>query len=287
MDLSPATSELSIYVNVLSLLFNVYKSTKPSVAGKLDELIQELKRFKPGARPQTRAELDMKLEEKLLPEIGSTETEAVKRDLDLVAVFSEPIRVEDFDYLAVLSAYASKYAALADKASLFDLRGVTGKDESLLFLPNAGRFLLTTEEAAAVLCATRWPGYLTPAKVDAAYSLLMKSGADFRLVFSIEATFKCQNPTTLTSRVVEKGCRYVLANEGRKNWVKLEPRSPVDGFGWLSKRLDAEGVLRFMKAVRDDVMNYVSELRAEESLVKGEISVLLKEVVDFFEKADG
>jgi hypothetical protein len=115
----------------------------------------------------------------------------------------------------------------------------------------------------------------------------MKSGADFRLVFSIEATFKCQNPTTLTSRVVEKGCRYVLANEGRKNWVKLEPRSPVDGFGWLSKRLDAEGVLRFMKAVRDDVMNYVSELRAEESLVKGEISVLLKEVVDFFEKADG
>lgn len=60
MDLSPATSELSIYVNVLSLLFNVYKSTKPSVAGKLDELIQELKRFKPGARPQTRAELDMK-----------------------------------------------------------------------------------------------------------------------------------------------------------------------------------------------------------------------------------
>ena len=137
----PPPSDPALYLNGLSLLFNVYVSQKPGVAAKSEELIHQLRSLNPSARPQTREELDKRLEEKLLPEVGPDETEAVKRDMDLVAVFSEPIRVEDFDYLSTITSYGSKYAALADRASLFDLRGLV-EEESLLLLPTAASYLL-------------------------------------------------------------------------------------------------------------------------------------------------
>ena len=84
----------------------------------------------------------------------------MKRDLDLVTVFAEPIRVEDFDYLRTLSGYGSKYATLADKASLFDLRGATGNGESMLFLPTAGSQLLDAKQSAIFLCSSGHPSYL-------------------------------------------------------------------------------------------------------------------------------
>ena len=60
------------------------------------------------------------------------------------------------------------------------------------------------------------------------------------------------------SHNVELGCIYNLKNEERKNWVKLEPRSATEGFESISMRLDASTVFEFMKAVRADVMKYVS-----------------------------
>jgi hypothetical protein len=285
MDL-PNPSELSLYISGLSLLFNVYQSTKPGVAAKLDELIKELRGFRPAqAQSQTRAELDRKLEDKLLPEVGSIETEAVKRDLDLVAVLSEPIDVEDFDYLNTLSAYGSKYAALADKASLFDLRGAVDKGESLLYLPTAGPCLVAAEEAATLLCSSTWPSYRIPVGVTSSDAVLTKREAEFGLKFVVFANFKCQDRMTRSSQDVEIGCGYVLGTEGRKNWIKLEPQAPVEGFQWMKKRLDAEDVLRFMKAVRYDVMKYVSELKKETALIKGDISSLLQEVTHFFQNA--
>jgi hypothetical protein len=284
MDL-PTTSDLSIYLNSLSLLFNVYKSTKPGVVAKLDELIQELRALRPArAQPQTRAELDKRLEEKLLPEVGSAETEAVKRDLDLVAVFSEPIRVEEFDYLSMLTAYGSKYAALADKASLFDLRGAVGNDESVLWLPTAGPYLLSAEDSSELLCAGRSQVLLKPVRAIGTDALLTKSGTDFGLACVVRGEFDYVNVRMgYSSGQTELSCRYVLQSEGRKNWIKLEPRAPVEGFRWVSKRLDAGCVFKFMRAIRSDVMKYVSELRTETSLIKGDISSLLQEVTQFLE----
>ncbi len=284
MDL-PTTSELSIYVNSLSLLFNVYKSTKPSVVAKLDEIIKELRGLNPArAQSQTRAELDKKLEEKLLPEVGSAETEAVKRDLDLVAVFSEPIRVEDFDYQSVLSAYGSKYAVLADRAFLFNLRGVVEQNESLLLLPTAAPCLFNAEESSGFLCASSY--ILTPIKVLAVDAVLKKSGAECGLTFLVSGTFKyVRTMMGYSSGQEDLQCLYVLQHGGRKNWIDLEPLAPVQGFRGVSKRLDAEEVLRFMRALRSDVMKYVSELREETALIKGDISSLLQEVTQFFEEA--
>ena len=161
----PPTPDLALYLNGLSLLFNVYVSQKPGVAAKLGELIEELKALKPSAQSQTRSDLEKRLEEKLLPAIGQVETDAVKRDLDLVTVFAEPIRVEDFDYLSTLSSYGSKYAALADKAALFDLRGATANGESMLQLPTAGSKLLSAKDSNMLLCRSNWPHYLAPLKV--------------------------------------------------------------------------------------------------------------------------
>jgi hypothetical protein len=282
----PPPSDLALYLNGLSLLFNVYASQKPGVAAKLEELIHELKGPNPSAQLQTRADLDRRLEEKLLPEVGPVETEAVKRDMDLVAVFSEPIRVEDFDYLSTISIYGSKYAALADKASLFDLRGATLNGESWLILPTAGAFLFRAEELEMLLCPySKWPNSLTPINIGAANAVLTKAGGEFRLIFSVLGNFKHEEHQHFSARKAELSCRYVLVAEGRKNWIKVEPQEAIEGFQWLRKRLSAEDVLKFMQAVRGDVMRYVSELREETSLIKGGISSLLQEVTQFFEKS--
>ena len=83
----PPTPDLALYLNGLSLLFNVYVSQKRGVAAKLGELIQELKALKPTAQALTIAELEKRLEDKLLPSVGQVETDAVKRDMDLVNGF--------------------------------------------------------------------------------------------------------------------------------------------------------------------------------------------------------
>jgi hypothetical protein len=283
MDFRPPPSDLALYLNGLSLLFNVYLSQKPGVAAKLEELIKELRALKPSAQPQTRHELDKRLEEKLLPEVGPDETEAVKRDLDLVAVFSEPIRVEDFDYLSTVTSYGSKYAALADKASLFDLRGVV-EEESLLLLPTAASHLLKPQDAPMLLRSSGYPSILEPIKVTEINAVLTRTGQGFGLTFSVFGTFKGADHVHYTTKTVSRGCRYILAAEGRKNWITLQPRGPVAGFEGIVKRLHANEVLNFMQAVRADVMKYVLELREETSLIKGSISSLLQEVTQFFDE---
>jgi hypothetical protein len=280
----PPTPDLALYLNGLSLLFNVYVSQKPGVAAQLAELIEELKSLKPSAQSQTRAELDKRLEEKLLPSVGQVETEAVKRDIDLVTVFAEPVRVEDFDYLSTMTIYGSKYAALADKASLFELRGAIGKEESVLVLPTAGSRLFSANDLANFICASTSPEYMRPVSVSSFDALLTKTGSKFGLRFYITGKFNVTYRMTAESRNLEIGCGYDLAVEGRKNWIKLEKRRAIEGFQWVSKRLEAREVLRFMHAMRSDVMKYVTELKEEQSLIHGGISSLLQEVTQFFDK---
>jgi hypothetical protein len=284
--LPPPTPDLALYLNGLSLLFNVYVSQKPGVAAKLGELIEELKSLKPSVQSQTRAELDKRLEQKLLPAVGPVETEMVKRDMDLITVFAEPVRVEDFDYLSIMSNYGSKYAALADKASLFDLRGTIGKEESLLFLPTAGDHLFNAKELLNFLCPSPNQDYMNPTSVSRFDAALTKTGAEFGLRFYVTGKFDVHYRMTGSSRNVEIGCSYVLAAEDRKNWIKLEKRRPVEGFQWVQKRFDAKEVLRFMQAVRSDIMKYVTDLKEEQSLIHGSISSLLREVTQFFDRAE-
>jgi hypothetical protein len=232
----PPPPDLALYLNGLSLLFNVYVSQKPGVAAKLEELIHELKSLNPSAQPQTREELDKRLEEKLLPEVGPDETEAVKRDMDLVAVFSQPARVEDFDYLRTIASYGSKYAALADKASLFDLRGLV-EEESLLLLPTAASHLLRPEDAPMLLSSSGYPNILTPIKVTEINAVLTRTKQDFGLMLSVFGAFEHTDHMHYTTKKVSRGCRYVLAAEDRKNWIILQPRDPLAGFQGVVKRL--------------------------------------------------
>ena len=103
-------------------------------------------------------------------------------------------------------------------------------------------------------------------------------------MFSVFARFENEDRMTYRIWAVERGCRYILAAEGRKNWIVRCPRNPVKGFREVQKRLEASDVLKFMQTARSDVMNNAVELREETSWIKRSISSLLQGVTQFFEK---
>jgi hypothetical protein len=156
----------------------------------------------------------------------------------------------------------------------------------MLGLPTAGAYLLSDDEAALALCHSYTQGRrFAPIRIIDSKALLMKKGTNVSLAFSVQGLFTYED-VSINPQRVERTCRYDLVAEGRKNWVAWKPPRHIEGFQAFQKRLDAAQVLRFMQALRADVMKYVAELRNEKSLIQGGISSLLQEVTQFFEKAE-
>jgi len=249
-----------LVVGILQLLYMVYADQRTRVDDGyvapdpilVKELIDEID------ATEAAPEIDLRIENKFVP----ADAKRIKDDLALFGVVASPVTLNDFDYWTLLKRYISGLKFLCTSLGLFTIRGEKNGFGQVLSMPHTFDSLLSPERIRAAFKRLGCEEY--QGVVDARCFLLENSEREVPLVLCPTVKINKWDVTGLGGSWTESDFAvYNLSVGQQRHWLRFELYQGSLHFSELEYMLSGEMLRKFVYALRDDIAEHASRMRAD------------------------
>jgi hypothetical protein len=252
-----------LFISAVRLLMEAYKFGRDQFKDKkTPERVEEI---------LTRAEMEpgvdrKQIEERIAQQLDPEDAAIVTNDLALLSLLVLPSpSLDAFDYWGKLTQLVSGLQAFATKNRLFELSGSSHMifGESL-YLAKTSEVLLPKKYAMAIPAPYERQGL----NDVVCAAVLTKDHSDFPIRVVVEATFD-QYSDIGGQYIVSDRCYYYVGQGQQRHWLRFYLHYPQIHFCQdYQYRLDASELIAIVNALRDDIHDFASTIKAEEELIR-------------------